>query len=415
MNLDYRDGALHADGVALEAIAQRWGTPSYVYSRRTLEDNWRAYDEALAARPHHVCYAVKANDNLSLLSILNDLGSSFDIVSGGELERLQAVGVDPARVVFSGVGKTRAEIAQAVSAGVGCINLESADELARVAAAAQRVGRPAAVAVRVNPDVDAGTHPYISTGLRENKFGVDATQARAMFRDIAASPWLEAQAIACHIGSQLVSDAPVRDALTEVVALAEDLRTQGIELARIDCGGGLGIRYADEEPPAIGAFCRGILEVVPPRYAVAVEPGRSLIGPAGLLLMTVEYVKQAAAKRFIIVDAAMNDLLRPTLYDAWHEVLPCREAARTGGAPADIVGPVCESGDWLARDRGLDAVPGDCLALLDSGAYGAVMASNYNARGRPPAVLVDQGEARLLRARESVRDTMALELPYLSA
>ncbi|MGE0484340.1 MAG: diaminopimelate decarboxylase [Gammaproteobacteria bacterium] len=410
----YRAGRLELDGVELAAVAAAHGTPCYVYSRANIEARLRAYEQAFGDRDHRVCYAVKANDNLAVIRLLGRLGAGFDIVSGGELARVLATGARPGDVVFSGVGKRVAEIESALAAGIGCLNVESLDELERIAAAAVRLGVIANVAVRVNPDIDAGTHPYISTGLKENKFGVPVGEACALYRRIAADAALHAAGIACHIGSQLTSFAPVVDAVREVVALAGALEDEGIALGHVDVGGGLGIRYRDEEPPAIGELVRAVLDVVPERYTVMMEPGRSLVGEAGLLLTTVEYVKDTPAKRFVIVDAAMNDLLRPALYEAWHEVRPCIEPAADAVAlPCDVVGPVCESGDWLARGRELAVAPGDLLAILGAGAYGFAMASNYNARPRPPEILIENSGARLVRARERVEDLMRSELDLL--
>ncbi|MEQ8496432.1 MAG: diaminopimelate decarboxylase [Gammaproteobacteria bacterium] len=414
MQCQYVNGVLAVDGVPLEDVAARFGTPCFVYSRAAIEARFRAYDAAFGTRAHRVCYAVKANDNLSIVRVLERLGAGFDIVSGGELERVLATGAAASDVVFSGVGKTAAEIARAVAAGVGCLNVESAAELARIADAAAAANRPAPIAIRVNPDIDAGTHPYISTGLKENKFGVPLDEARRLYREAHASRWLEPRGVACHIGSQLTSIAPVVDAVREVVALAEELDAAGIALEHIDVGGGLGIRYQDEQPPAIGTLVEALLAVVPARYTVVMEPGRSIVGESGVLLTRVEYLKAAAARNFVIVDAAMNDLLRPALYDAWHEVRPCREpAADAVTLDCDVVGPVCESGDFLARGRRLAVVPGDLLAVMSAGAYGFAMASNYNARPRPPEVLIEAEGARLVRAREQVGELMRDELARL--
>lgn len=408
MNYEYRDGTLHVDGVDLRAVADAVGTPCYVYSRADIESRWRAYDGALAGRAHRVCYAVKANHNLSVLRLLARLGSGFDIVSAGELERVLAVGAPARDVVFAGVGKTEREIERALGAGVGCINVESAAEAERVGAVAERLGAVAPLAVRVNPDVDAGTHPYISTGLKENKFGVPADEARVIYEAAARSPSLRPVGIACHIGSQLVSAAPVVDAVRRVVALAESLRHDGIELAHVDVGGGLGVTYRDEQPPDIGAFAAALSAQVPEHYEVVLEPGRSLVAAAGVLVTRVEYVKQTAAKRFLVVDAAMNDLLRPALYQAWHAIRTVAERA-PGAVACDVVGPVCESGDWLARERYLDADAGDLLAIGDAGAYGHVMASNYNSRPRPPEVLLEDAGFRVIRPRETLEALLGPE------
>ena len=399
----YRQQTLHIDGVALERIVDAVGTPCFVYSRAALEANWQSYERAFGARRHRVCYAVKANDNLSVIRTLARLGSGFDIVSGGELERVLAAGADAEDVVFSGVGKTAVEIEQALSAGVGCLNVESTVEVERISAIAERLGRVARLAVRVNPDVDARTHPYISTGLRDNKFGVPIGDATELYRRIAEDPHLQAHGIACHIGSQLTDATPVVEAVSHVVRLAETLAGEGIVLEHVDIGGGLGIRYEDEQPPAVADYIAAVLAVIPERYTVVVEPGRSIAGPAGVLLTRVEYLKRTATRNFVIVDAAMNDLLRPALYDAWHDVLPVRESDEAEARiDCDIVGPVCESGDWLARGRTLAVSPNDVLCIRDTGAYGFVMASNYNARLKPAVVLVEGDQFRVIRSRETI-------------
>jgi len=409
-HFSYVEGALQVDGVPLEAIAAAVGTPCYVYSRAAIEARWLAYDRAFGTRTHRVCYAVKANDNLSIVRCLSLLGAGFDIVSGGELARVLASGAAAKDVVFSGVGKTVPEIEHALAHGVGCINVESAAEIERIAAAASRAGVRAAVAVRVNPDIDAGTHPYISTGLKENKFGVPIDEAVALYRDIKAAPMLQPRGVACHIGSQLTSIAPVVDAVREVVGLATALAAEGIDVEHIDVGGGLGIRYRDESPPRIAELVAALCAIVPERYTITLEPGRSIVGEAGVLLARVEYVKQAGTRRFVIVDAAMNDLLRPALYDAWHEVRPCNERRLTEPqSMCDVVGPICESGDWLARGRALAARPGDLLSFMDAGAYGFAMASNYNARPRPAEVLIQDCAFRLIRARERTAELLANE------
>lgn len=413
MSCEYHNGALCVDGVALEAIAAEHGTPLFVYSRRDFEARWRAYDSAFGSRSHRVCYAVKANDNLSILQALHELGAGFDIVSGGELERVRAIGAPASAVVFSGVGKTVAEIELALAAGVECINLESVDELLRVEAAAGRSGHRARVAVRVNPDVDPQTHPYISTGLKTNKFGVPIADAVELYARIAAMGTVDAVGIACHIGSQLTTITPVLDAVREVVGVAQELAGRGIRLEHIDVGGGLGITYEDETPPSPSTLVGELLRLVPEHYTVVMEPGRSVIGPAGLLLTRVEYLKAAPAKNFIIVDAAMNDLLRPALYTANHRVQACREAPDRKPFRGDIVGPVCESGDWLARDRELAVAPGDLIAIRDTGAYGSVMASNYNSRPRPAEVLVEGETCRLIRQRQSLAAMLADERAHL--
>jgi diaminopimelate decarboxylase len=410
MRHEYREGHLHVDGIDLASVAAAVGTPCYVYSRAAIESRWQDYVAGFAGREHQICYAVKANGNLSIIRLLSRLGAGFDIVSGGELERVLAAGADAGDVVFSGVGKTAEEIARAIEAGVACINVESRAELARISSVAQALGQSVSIAVRVNPDVDPGTHPYISTGLKENKFGVPFAEASEIYQAAADDARLKPAGIACHIGSQMVSIDPVVDAVRQIVRLAEALRGSGIAIDHIDVGGGLGIRYRDEQPPGIGEFTQAICAEIPARYAVVVEPGRSLVGEAGLLLTRVEYVKRNGAKNFTIVDAAMNDLIRPSLYDAWHDVLPVIEKSAEGRARVcDLVGPVCETGDWLARDRMLDAVPGEILAILGTGAYGFVMASNYNARPRPPEVLIDSDGFKVVRPRETLSDMLAGE------
>jgi diaminopimelate decarboxylase len=402
---------LCAEQVSLEDVARRFGTPCYVYSRAAIEGAYREYERALQGRDALVCYSVKANSNLAILALLARLGAGFDIVSGGELARVLAAGGDPRRTLFSGVGKSAAEIELALENNILCLNLESESELARVEAVAQRLARRAPVAFRVNPDIDARTHPYISTGLRENKFGVAYADAERLYAAAARSPHVELVGIGCHIGSQLTSSAPFVDAAGRIAALADRLQRAGIPLKHIDIGGGIGIRYQDEKPEGIGAFLDGALGMLAGRReTVIVDPGRSIVGNAGALLGRVEYVKPGSGRNFVIVDAAMNDLLRPALYGAWHEVRPVREP-EPGAAQAvyDIVGPVCESGDFLAKDRRLAVREGDLLALMSAGAYGMAMSSNYNSRPRAAEVLVDGAAAHLIRGRESVEQLFALE------
>lgn len=403
------DRRLTWDGVPLAEVAERFGTPTYVYARDVLERNADAFLEAFGHRPHLVCFAVKANGNLAILDLLARKGLGFDVVSGGELERVLAAGGDPSKVVFAGVGKTEAELDLALRSRIRSINVESADELERVAAVAGRLGVVAPVAVRVNPDVDAQTHPHITTGLRENKFGVDPKTARELVRRAATHGNLEPVGIACHIGSQLRELAPFRDAVREVLRLVDELSGSGIVLEHLDLGGGLGIAYRDAEPaPTIAEYAAVLdAELGDRRHTVVVEPGRALAGPAGLLLTRVEYEKDTGAKRFLVVDAAMNDLLRPALYGAHHEVVEV--APREPRGTFDVAGPVCESADTLARERMLGAVAGDLLAILDTGAYGMVMASNYNARPRAAEVILDGGEMHLVRDRETFAAMVAGE------
>ena len=411
MGFVYRDGALCAEAVPLDEIARRFGTPCYVYSRAEIERNYRAFADALAARPALVAYSVKANSNLAVLALLARLGAGFDIVSGGELSRVLAAGGEPRRIIFSGVGKSEDEIRRALECDILCLNLESAGELKRVDAVAARLGRRAPVAFRVNPDVDPRTHPYISTGLKESKFGVPYADAEQLYREAARCKHIEILGIGCHIGSQLRSAAPFVDAALRIVALAERLALAGIELKHIDLGGGFGIRYKDETPAPIAEFLDGAIGALAGREeTLIVDPGRAIVGGAGLLLTRIEYAKPGEAKNYLVVDAAMNDLLRPALYDAWHEVLSVRQPeSDAAGSVYDIVGPVCESADFLARERRLAAGAGDLLALMCAGAYGMVMSSNYNSRPRAAEVLVDGAEAHLVRRRETTEQLFALE------
>lgn len=411
MAFAYRNGTLCADQLPLDELARRIGTPCYVYSRAAIELAYAAYASALAGRDALICYSVKANPNLTVLALMARLGAGFDIVSGGELARVLAAGGDPGKTLFSGVGKRELEIEQALLAGIRCINLESEPELERVNAVAGRLGKRAPVAFRVNPDVDARTHPYISTGLRQNKFGVAYDDAERLYAKAARMPNIEIHGIGCHIGSQLTDPAPFIEAAARISALATRLEAGGIPMAHIDLGGGIGIRYRDEAPRPVAEFVAGALGALGARRAgLILDPGRSIIGNAGLLLTRVEYVKLGTAKSFLVVDAAMNDLLRPALYDAWHEVRAVREAP-PGAKPVtyDVVGPVCESGDFLARERPLVAAEGDLLAVMSAGAYGMSMSSNYNSRPRAAEVLVDGDQAHLVRARESIEDLFALE------
>ncbi len=400
---------LAIEGVALRDIAERFGTPTYVYSLAALRQAFDAYSAVLAGRNARVFYAVKANSNLGILSAFASWGAGFDIVSGGELARVIAAGGDPAKVVFSGVGKSVAELREALSLGIRCFNVESAAELDRLEAVAAETGKRAAIAFRVNPDVDPKTHPYISTGLRNNKFGVAFDEARALYLRAARSPHLKVSGMACHIGSQLLDPAPIAEATEKLLALADQLHADGVHLDHLDFGGGLGIRYSDEAPPSVADYLGPLLKRLEGRSeALCFEPGRSLVGNAGLLLTRIEYLKSGAEKHFAVVDAAMNDLARPALYDAYHEVV----AVTPREVPAqryEIVGPICESGDFLARDRTLAVAQGDLLALLSAGAYGMAMSSNYNTRPRAAEVMVDGETVVEIRARESVKSLFALE------
>ncbi|MES1929261.1 diaminopimelate decarboxylase [Salinisphaera dokdonensis CL-ES53] len=417
-HFEYRDGVLHAEDVALSAIAERFGTPCYVYSAATIRRHYRVFDEALAGIDHDICYAVKANGNLGVLGLLADLGSGFDIVSVGELERVITAGGDPARVVFSGVGKRVDEIERALEVGIACFNVESEAELERIDAVAQRMGVRAPISLRVNPDVDAQTHPYIATGLKENKFGVDITRAETLYARAAGMEGLAIRGVDCHIGSQLTQLAPFRDAVERVLALIDRLADQGIAIQHLDVGGGLGIRYRDEQPPSPAAYAENIRDLVAGRdLKLVFEPGRVLVGNAGVLLTRVEVLKPGAEdadKHFAIVDAAMNDLLRPALYDGWHAIVPVAEASDTVSRTWEIVGPICETGDFLGHDRDLALQTGDLLAVRTAGAYGFAMASSYNARPRPAEVMVDGDAVHEVRARETVADLMRGEqrLPF---
>ncbi len=399
----YRDGELCAEDVPLADIAARHGTPTYVYSRAAIEAAYRSYSDAFAGTPHLVCYALKANSNLAILALLARMGAGFDIVSGGELARVLHAGGDPAKIVFSGVGKTDAEIVAALAAGILCFNVESASELERIAAIAAREGRQAPVSLRVNPHVDARTHPYIATGLAESKFGIAHTEAPDLYRRAAALPSLDVRGIDCHIGSQVLDlDAYVETA-ARMFELVDALAAEGIVLEHVDLGGGLGVRYRDDDTPiALGRYAAAVRAALGNRgVKLLFEPGRRLVGEAGALLTRVLYLKPGAAKHFAVVDAAMNDLLRPSLYGAWHAVDPVRP--RAGATTVwDIVGPVCESGDFLAEARALALAEGDLLAVRTAGAYGMAMSSNYNSRPRACEVLVDGAHAHVIRERERV-------------
>lgn len=407
--LSRRGGALHVEDVPLDAIAREFGTPCYVYSRADLEAAYRAYDAALAARDHLICYAVKANANLAILNVFARLGAGFDIVSGGELARVLAAGGDAAKIVFSGVGKREDEMRAALRAGIHCFNVESESELARLDRIAGEMGLRAPVSLRVNPNVDAKTHPYISTGLKENKFGIAHDQALRVYREAAAMTHVKVVGIDCHIGSQLTEVEPFAEALDKVLELVSALEKADIRLRHIDIGGGVGIRYRDELPPALGEYARVLLGRLQGRHeTLIIEPGRSLVGNAGWLLTRVEYLKHGEAKDFAIVDAAMNDLMRPALYDAWHDILPVLEREGDSRRYA-IVGPVCETGDFLGHDRDLVLAEGDLLAVCSSGAYGMSMSSNYNTRPRAAEVMVEGAKPSEIRARERVDELFAHE------
>jgi diaminopimelate decarboxylase len=406
---NYRTGELFAEGVALSAIAERFGTPTYVYSRAHISAQFNAYADALQGVPHLVCYAVKANSNLAVLNLLARLGAGFDIVSAGELERVLAAGGEPGKIVFSGVGKSRDDMRRALEVGVHCFNVESTDELERLQLVAAEQDVIAPISLRVNPDVDAGTHPYISTGLKENKFGIAIADAEAVYARAAELPNLKVLGVDCHIGSQLTSLPPFLDALDRLLALIDRLSARGIQIHHLDLGGGVGVRYKDETPPLVSDYIKAVRERTAGRdLKLVFEPGRYIVANGGVLLTQVEYLKHTEHKDFAIVDAAMNDLIRPALYQAWMDVVPVQP--REGAARAyDIVGPICETGDFLAKGRELALEEGDLLAVCSAGAYGFAMSSNYNTRGRCAEVLVDGEQAYEVRRRETVQELYAGE------
>jgi len=409
-HFEYRNGELYAEDVALRDIAEAYGTPCYVYSRATLERHWHAFDHAFGARPHLVCFAVKANSNLGVLSTLARLGSGFDIVSVGELERVLAAGGDPAKVVFSGVGKQADEMRRALDLGIRCFNVESTAELDRLNKVAGELGRRAPVALRVNPDVDAKTHPYISTGLKENKFGIAIDEAPALYRRAEELPHIEVSGVDCHIGSQLTELEPFLDALDRVLALVGTLKADGITIDHLDLGGGLGVRYRDETPPEPAEYALALLQRlgdVP--YEIFIEPGRAIAANAGVLLTRVEYLKHGEAKNFAVIDAAMNDLIRPSLYQAWQAIINVEQHPQGTQGVYDLVGPICETGDFLGKQRALTLSDGSLLAVCSSGAYGFTMASNYNTRPRVAELMVDGTQVHLVRRRETLPELFAGE------
>ncbi len=407
---NYHQGRLFAEQVDLTEIAAKYGTPCYIYSKETLERHFRAFDTAFGDYPHLVCYAVKANSNLAVLNLLARLGAGFDIVSGGELARVLRAGGNPQKIVFSGVGKTHTEIKWALEVGIHCFNVESLPELQRLNQLAGELGKVAPISIRVNPDVDANTHPYISTGLKENKFGIDVASALDIYLQAAQLPNIKILGIDCHIGSQLTELKPFIDAAQRVMHLVTQLQQHGIELQHIDIGGGLGVRYATETPPEPAEYVAALLQIVgTQKYQIIVEPGRAIVANAGILLTQVEYLKTTPAKNFAIVDAAMNDLIRPALYQAWQEIIPVTPRENQPKTCYDIVGPVCETGDFLGKTRCLALQEGDILAVRGAGAYGFVMSSNYNTRPRAAELIVDGNQVHLVRQRETVNDLLALE------
>jgi len=413
--MDYfqnKDNQLYAEEVPLTRIAEQFGTPCYVYSRAALEANYNAYEESLADCEHLVCYAVKSNSNLAVLSVLARLGSGFDIVSGGELARVLAAGGDAGKVIFSGVGKSLDEIDTALAAGIHCFNVESALELEQINSVAIERGSRAPVSLRVNPDVDAGTHPYISTGLRENKFGISMEDARTLYRQAAQMPGIEITGVDCHIGSQLTSIEPFLAALERVLFLVDELNNEGIQISHLDIGGGLGVTYQDEQPPTAGELVSQVRAMLGERQlALILEPGRSISANAGVLLTRVTNIKSNEEHHFAIVDAAMNDLIRPALYQAWMDVQPVIPNSSSESRTYDLVGPICESGDFIARNRDLAISNGDLLAVRSAGAYCFAMSSNYNTRNRAAEVLVDGSHLHEARRRETYQDQIALESP----
>ncbi len=405
-----RSGELCAEEVALTSIAERFATPCYVYSRAALTEAFRQFNDGFATYDHLICFAVKANPNLSVLKVFASLGAGFDIVSGGELARVLAAGGDPGKIVFSGIGKTATEMEQALTAGIFCFNVESESELVRLNQVAGAMGKVAPISLRVNPDVDAKTHPYISTGLKDNKFGVSYESAYHLYLKATAMPHINIHGIDCHIGSQLTEIEPFLAALDRVLLLVDKLETAGIHIRHLDLGGGVGIRYRDETPPDIARYAQALLgRLVGRKFKLLLEPGRALVGNAGVLLTRIEYIKSGESKNFAIVDAAMNDLMRPALYDAWHDIVPVEP--RIGAQESfEIVGPVCESGDFLGHNRELCIEPGDLLAVMSAGAYGMSMSSNYNSRPRAAEVMVDGSQTQLIRKRETIADLFAQEL-----
>jgi len=413
-HFQHTNGVLHVENLPLTKIAEEFGTPAYVYSKAALTAALKEFQDVLATHPVGsnalVCYAVKANSNLAILNLFARLGAGFDIVSGGELQRVLAAGADPRKIVFSGVGKTAEEMAQALSAGIFCFNVESVPELDRLNEVAGKLGKKAPISLRVNPNVDPKTHPYISTGLKAAKFGVAYEDALPLYRKAAALPHIHVTGIDCHIGSQLLDPSPFTEALDRILALVDQLHAEGITIHHLDIGGGLGIRYkTEDEQPTVASYLTPLLDKLQGRnLQVVMEPGRRLVGNAGLLLTKIEFLKAGEEKNFAIIDAAMNDLMRPALYEAWHDILPV--TPRDGAATTyDVVGPVCESGDFLGQERALAVEPGDLLAVMSAGAYGMAMASNYNTRPRAVEVMVDGDQAHLIRRRETVAELYAAE------
>ena len=405
-HFSYQNQTLYAEDVSVKDLASQYGTPLYIYSRATLERHWKAFDEALGDHPHLICYAVKANSNIGVLSVLAKLGSGFDIVSGGELARVKAAGGDMSKVVFSGVGKTPEEIEFALEEGIHCFNVESEPELHRINEVAGKVGKQAPISLRINPDVDAKTHPYISTGLKANKFGIARERAIAVYELANSLPNLNVVGMDCHIGSQLTETGPFVDALERLLVLIDELASKGIHIKHLDVGGGLGVTYRDETPPHPREYAAAIAEKMKGRenLTLIMEPGRAIAANAGIMVTKVEFVKSGEEKNFAIVDAAMNDLIRPSLYSAWMSIIPVVEGLDRETHNYDVVGPVCETGDFIGKDRELGIESGDYLAVRSAGAYGFVMASNYNSRCRPAELMVDGSDVHVVRERENLKD-----------
>jgi len=403
----FRDGELFAEAVPIREIVAAHGTPTYIYSRAHIEQRFRSYDAALGNRPHLICYSVKANSNIAVLNVLARIGAGFDIVSGGELERVLAAGGDPDKIVFSGVGKTAAEMQRALAIGIHCFNVESAPELELLQQVAAAMKTVAAISLRVNPNVDANTHPYISTGLKDNKFGIPIEQAQAVYRCAQQLPNLKIIGVDCHIGSQLTDTTPLLDALQRILALIDELAADGITIEHLDLGGGLGVSYRDEQPPEPATYMQQVVAALGERpLQLVFEPGRSIVANAGVLITQVEFLKLNEHKNFCVVDAAMNDLIRPALYQAWMNIQPVRANAQAVARNYDVVGPVCETADFLGKQRELAVEPGDLLAVFSAGAYGFGMSSNYNSRARAAEVMVDHDRFHLVRSRETIADLM---------
>lgn len=409
MSFSYKNQSLHAESVDIADLMDHYGSPLYVYSRTDIENNWREFDEAFGDHPHLVCYAVKANSNIAVLNVLAKIGAGFDIVSIGELERVLAAGGQASNCVFSGVAKTQVEIKRGLETGIRCFNVESAAELERIEQVASGMNVQAPISIRVNPNVDAKTHPYISTGLKENKFGVDIDDALALYKTAQQSKHLLIKGLDCHIGSQITDVSPFLDALDKVLGLIEILKNQGIDIEHLDLGGGVGIVYDDETTIDIAAYITAVLKKVG-NLEIILEPGRAIVGNAGAFITKVEFLKQNSDKSFAIIDGAMNDLLRPAFYNAYHQVLPVCENSQGIKANWDLVGPICETGDFLAKDRALSLSEGDYLAIMSAGAYGFTMSSNYNSRPRVAEVMVSDNTHHLIRKRETIQDLFNTEI-----